>query len=209
MQYFIKRDLSEFGPYTLSDLERYIVSGNILLTDLARGQDATEWVPVSQFVGTIPAPVPATVVPTPVLATIYPDPPSLHWGLVLLFAVITCGLFGWVWALVEGSFIKKIDPASKALLYYGIAIALFVVAIPTNYTAAARSLASLLDIAGIVLWVIASFNAKASLEGHYNRVEAIALVLSPVMTFFFSVYYFQYHFTKITELKKVRGLGRV
>lgn len=207
MQYFIKRDLSEFGPYTLSDLQRYIASGNILLTDLARAQDATEWVPVSQLVGTIPAPAPATL--APVSGMIYPDPPSLHWGIVVLIAVVTCGLFGWVWALVEGAFIKKIDPVSKALLYYAIAMALLVVGLPTSHIGPMRPVSALLHIAGIVLWVMASFNAKASLEAHYNRVEAIALTLSPVMTFFFSVYYFQYHFTRINELKRQRGVGRV
>ena len=63
MQYFIKRDLNEFGPYTLSDLQRYIASGNILLTDLARSEGMSDWVPVPQVIGTIPVPAPATFAP--------------------------------------------------------------------------------------------------------------------------------------------------
>jgi hypothetical protein len=43
---------------------------------------------------------------------------------------------------------------------------------------------------------------RSDIEEHYNSAEPIALVLSGVMTFFFNVYYFQYHFTRINELKR-------
>ena len=42
MNYFIKRDLQEYGPYTLSELQRYVASGNVLLTDLCHSEGATE-----------------------------------------------------------------------------------------------------------------------------------------------------------------------
>src|SRR6266849_2708421 len=102
MNYFIKRDLQEYGPYTLSELQRYVASGNVLLTDLCRSEGLSDWVPVSQVIGNIPVPVAA---PQPVAGTVYggpvayggaqagytpqassqyPPPPSLHWGLVVL-----------------------------------------------------------------------------------------------------------------------------
>src|SRR5258705_13022070 len=108
MNYFIKRDLNEYGPYSLSDLQKYVASGNILLTDLSRREGLTEWVPVSQVIGNIPVPAaPQPVAPQPGLATVYrrslsapaygaqvgyaapfvqqyPPPPSLHWGIMLL-----------------------------------------------------------------------------------------------------------------------------
>ena len=34
----IKRDLNEYGPYTLADLQRYVAQGNIVMTDLARSE---------------------------------------------------------------------------------------------------------------------------------------------------------------------------
>jgi len=37
---------------------------------------------------------------------------------------------------------------------------------------------------------------KSSIEEHYNTAEPIGLELNGVMTFFFNVLYFQYHFTK-------------
>ena len=63
MNYFIKRDLTEFGPYTLAELQRYVASGNVLLTDSCRSEGMTDWMPVSQVIGTIP--VPAAAPPHP------------------------------------------------------------------------------------------------------------------------------------------------
>jgi hypothetical protein len=49
---------------------------------------------------------------------------------------------------------------------------------------------------------MAVFQMKDSLENYYNTVEPINLRLSGVMTFFFAVYYFQYHFSRIAAWKK-------
>ena len=83
MNYFITRDGQQYGPYTVADLQRYVASGNILLTDLARSEGMSEPLPVSQIIGTIPAPQ-AQIRAAPASTPIYPDPPNLHWGLVLL-----------------------------------------------------------------------------------------------------------------------------
>lgn len=207
MKYFITREGREFGPYTLADLQRYTASGNVLLTDMTRSEGMTEWVPVSQVIGTIPvpptAPAPASTEP----AVIYPDPPSLHWGLTLLLGVITCGIFAWVWALIQASFVKKIDPESKAMTYYAIALGLFAMAIVVVFIPETKNFNGLFQLAGWVLWLMAAFNIRSSLEQHYTSSEPIALVLSGAMTFFFNVYYFQYHFTRINELKQRRTLG--
>ena len=40
----------------------------------------------------------------------------------------------------------------------------------------------------------------------YESTRAIGLKLSGVMTFFFNVYYFQYHFTKLAEMRQNRAL---
>jgi hypothetical protein len=167
----------------------------------------SDWIPVSQVIGTIPVPAPATFAPAAPVATNYPAPPSLHWGVVVLLGTVTCGLFGWVWALIQASFVKKIDGASKAIIYYAIALGLLVTSIVMNASAETRGFSALFNLAGAGLWLYSSFNMRSSLEAHYNSEEPIALVLSPVMTFFFSIYYFQYHFTKINELKNRRALG--
>ncbi len=207
MKYFITREGREYGPYTLADLQRYTASGNVSPNDLTRSEGMTEWVPVSQVIGTIQVPAAPVAPASTVPAIAYPDPPALHWVVVLILGIITCGIFGWVWALIQSSFVKKIDAASKATLYYAIALALFAVSIVSNISPETRPFSGLLNIGGAVLWLIAAFNIRSSLEQHYTSAEPIGLVLNGVMTFFFNIYYFQYHFTKINELKKRRALG--
>jgi len=230
MNYFIKRDLSEYGPYTLADLQKYVASGNILLTDLCRSEGLADWVPVSQVIGNIPVPV-AAPQPQPVAGTVYggpspyggapagyapqavsqyPPPPSLHWGIALLLGVLTCGIFGWVWAFVQAAWVKKVQPESKGLLYYGISIGLLMLVIVVAFSEGAAGRAGafnspifvILRLGGAIMWLVAAFNMRTSIEEHFNSAEPIGLSLNGVMTFFFSIYYFQYHFTRINEMKQ-------
>ena len=57
MLYHISRNGQNYGPYTLEDLNRYVASGNVLLTDLAKSDDRPDWVPVSQVLGVATPPV--------------------------------------------------------------------------------------------------------------------------------------------------------
>lgn len=100
MNYFVTRDGQEYGPYSLADLQRYVASGQILATDLARSEGMPESLPVSQIIGTIPVPVAAPIPVAGPPMPDYPDPPNLHWGLVLLFGILTCGVFSIVWDLI-------------------------------------------------------------------------------------------------------------
>jgi len=234
MNYFIKRELNEYGPYSLADLQKYVASGNILLTDLCRSEGLTDWVPVSQVIGNIPVPAAA---PQPAPGTVYggsasppaygapagyagaavsqyPPPPSLHWGILVLLGVLTCGLFGWVWAFVEAAWVKKVDPESKALLYYGISVGLLVLMFAARFAegvagrpGAANGIFLICRIVGGIMWLVAAFNMRSSIEDHYYSKEPIGLSLNGVMTFFFSIYYFQYHFTRINEMKQRQMTG--
>ncbi|MGO8986704.1 MAG: DUF4339 domain-containing protein [Terriglobales bacterium] len=38
MNYFISRNDQQYGPYTLADLQRYVASGSILVTDMIQSQ---------------------------------------------------------------------------------------------------------------------------------------------------------------------------
>ena len=126
---------------------------------------------------------------------------------MLALGFITCGLFGWVWAFVQAGFVKKIDPSSKALLYYGLAVAGFVSAIVMNVSRQFVPLAGLMQLTGTVLFIVGAFSMRGSFEEHYNSAEPIGLTLSGVMTFFFNIYYFQYHLTRIAEAKKAQQLS--
>ncbi len=225
MHYQISRNGQMYGPYTLEDLQRYVASGNVLGTDLAKSEAMSSWVPVSQILAGTATPPPATPaystpgfgpsgyaeVPTqPVIAlSTYPDAPNLHWGLVLLFTVISCGLFSIVWELVVNAWLKRVQPNSKSLMYYILTLVAMVVYVGAGVVSAASHKTGGVNPVAVVAWlatsilsIVARFTERASLEEHFNTVEPVGLQLSGVMTFFFSLYYFQYHLNRINEMKK-------
>jgi hypothetical protein len=237
LKYYIQRQLNEYGPYTLADLQRYVAQGSIQLADLTRSEGMTDWVPVSQVIGNIPIPapiqtgyVPGTpayggapmyggaeavygaqgLVPT---VTAGPAPPDFHWALVLLISFF-CGFFQIVWLFVEAGFVKKLDREGKSLAFLIGGIVTSIVAFVVFFTAASADLKRqepptsalvsflLIALAGAVLHLIGIFQMRSSIENYYNTMEPINLRLSGVMTFFFAVYYFQYHFTRIANWKR-------
>lgn len=232
MLYHVSRSGQNYGPYTLEDLQRYVASGNILPTDLARSDDSAEWVPVAQILN-IPAPgfqPPPAYPPAgtpgfpPAPGAVYPDAPNLNWGLVLLFAFFTCSLFMWVWNLVLSSWMKRVQPNSKAFIYYIAATVLlfFQIALGSHarigpmygtpmqpgyhWFVTYYTLHPLRDFVGLALWVVrlvARFTMRSELEQHFNTAEPVGLSLSGVMTFFFGGLYFQYHINRINELKRM------
>jgi hypothetical protein len=205
MNYFIHRDGQQYGPYTLADLQRYVASGDILLTDLARSEGMDTPLPVAQIIGTIQVPqAPAPAGPVS-LAPQYPDPPNLHWGLVLLFGIISCGLFTTAWDIVQAVWMRQVAPQSKAIFYYIVYAANLVLIALLSAAASSQHVPNhavqILNLAGIVVLIVGRFSLKNSLEQHYNTAEPMGLLLSGVMTFFFGAVYFQYHFNDIVRRK--------
>ncbi len=237
MNYFIKRDLSEYGPYSLADLQKYVASGNILVTDLCRSEGLADWVPVSQVIGNIPVPQ-AAPAPQPVAGTVYggpsayggqagygaavpqyPPPPNLHWAIVLLLTFVTCGVFSIVWLVVEGLWLKKVKPDTKAFTYLiltvSVYILIFALAIAQGVSTGAsghaqpglQGIVGLLELGHLALYWLTVFAMRSDIEEHFNSAEPIGLNLSGVMTFFFATFYFQYHFTRINEMKQRQTMG--
>jgi hypothetical protein len=219
MLYHISRDGQNYGPYTLEDLQRYVATGNVLLTDMARTEDGTEWMPVSQVLGMTPAPdVPVVRVPeaygmpgVPAVVSAYPDPPNLHWALVLVIGLFTCGLFWIVWIFVQAAWMRKVNPRSNAIFFY---IAYAVVSFGGSFLRIGLMAASgfhnrymgigiPLSLISLVLIELGFFDMRRSMEEHFNGPEPIGLSLSGVMTFFFGAFYFQYHMSRINELKRM------
>jgi len=130
MLYHVSRNGQTYGPYTLEDMRRYVASGNVLPTDLAKSDEMADWVPVSQVLGMAPGTAPSAPAEytQPLMqpgydasapgVPLYPDAPDLSWGLVLLFAFFTCSLFMFVWNLVVAAWLKRVQPNSTAIFYY-------------------------------------------------------------------------------------------
>jgi hypothetical protein len=224
MLYHVTRGGQNYGPYTLEDLQKYVASGNVLPSDLAKSDDMPDWVPVSQVLGMPPGfpptyqPPLAPVYPVSSVA-MYPDAPNLNWGLVLLFSIFTCSFFMFVWNLVVASWLKRVQPNSKAILYYAAAAVLlfcqFVFHTHTHVQIfqpgvhwwvtyySGHPLRNMLSLATWVVRLIARFTMRSELEQHFNGPEPVGLSLSGVMTFFFGGIYFQYHLNRINELKRM------
>jgi GYF domain 2 len=219
MPYQVSRNGQTYGPYTLEDLQRYVASGNIASTDLAKSEDMPDWIPVSQILN-IQAPstiaaqsyMPPANYPTSAIP--YPDPPNVPWLLDLALWFLTCSIFNKVYILVQAAWLQKIHPTSKALMLYIIATVMAVINVFASFSMVAvimshpgvipprNPLSSFIGLAYIGIVIGARFAMRSALEEHYNIQEPIGLRLDPVMTFFFGGIYFQYHFNRINEMKR-------
>jgi hypothetical protein len=227
MTYQVSRNGQMYGPYTLEDLQRYVASGNVLPTDLAKSEEMPDWLPVAQILGQPLGqppvqPLGATAVPTPLYSppasypaasvNQYPDPPNLNWGLELLLGFLTCGLFVVVWNLIIAAWANRVVPTSKAFMYYIIATVLIVmnlggswgvlISLAHHHHHHQSVLGSLLSLATWVVRLIARFTLRDTLEQHFNGPEPLGLRLSAVLTFFFGGLYIQYKLNRINEIKE-------
>src|SRR5437879_4222262 len=111
MKYYVQCRFGERGPYTLDRLQREVASGDVLLSDMARGRDAEAWVPVGQVLAGVPMASSAVAIPLAQGAA-YPGaqaydiaenpvPPNLPWVVVLLLGMATASVFTAVWAVVQ------------------------------------------------------------------------------------------------------------
>jgi hypothetical protein len=215
LNYFVSREGQQYGPYSLADLQRYVAQGNIALTDQARSEGVDAPVTVQQIVGNIPAEpaplpqqnygqVPGYLPPmetSPVASTALPPP--LHWSIVLILAIVTFGIFSWIWMFVQATYVRKLKPDSKALILFAIGLPVaflggFVAGIVGEQ---GQALSSLSQLGGTILMITGCFSMRTSLMEYFNHEENIHLQLSGVMTFFFNIIYFQYHFNQIRRWK--------
>lgn len=217
MTYYVRRGQQQYGPYTLDDLRRYYAQGNLVATDLVRSEESTQWVPLSQVLGA-PAPwtppppiVPGMDVPSATTTGTggTPLPPNLHWALVLLLGLITCGLFALFWAFRQAAWVRKIVPRCNAILMYSLYVFLLFLSMvvsvggPSSRETASgpETLSLLLQLGAMVSFWIGAFQIRSCLLEYYNQIEPIGLRLRPIMTFFFSTLYFQYHMSRIHQWK--------
>ncbi len=245
MRYHVARNGQVYGPYTLDELQRYMASGHILPTDSAKSDEMTDWVPVTQIAGGAAAPIPgaassstespaagypagpafnAPVYGAPQVygvAAGLPGPPDLHWGLVLLFDLLTCSLFQLIWNLVLAAWFRRVYPPTKVLLLYAASAVLifaqgafgqtlgFMAGRHGIHTAHGKGLAGYGFVA-LLCWVVrlvARFSFRADLEQHYNTTEPMGLEINPVLTFFFGGVYLQSVLNRVNAIKRGVAFG--
>ena len=211
MGYFILRNGEQYGPYAKVEVQRYLRTGEIYPGDLGRSEGMNQWLPISQVVGTGPPPLPSSGTSfssgssrqlPPHNASSAPDPLGLHWGIVLLLAVLTFGLFGWICSFLLAKWAHTIDPRNRAFLWLIAALAISIAAV-TGFLSTANgaeglALVALFQLVAAVLFEVAVFELRRSILQYYANLD-IRLSLSRVATFFFSVVYFQFKFNRIRQ----------
>lgn len=208
MQYFVKRGEQRFGPYSLSDLQKYVQSGNITGEDLTQSEGMPDWVPVSQVLGNIPATAVtsggAAVAPAPE-PELVPLPPNFHWAIVLLLGIATLGLFNILWALIQANWARRLIKDNKPLAL----VAMYPAGVVTvvMMTAFRVALVPLVNLITGIVYLVGIFSIRSAMEDYYNSTENIGLSLSGVMTFFFSTVYLQYHVNRIARWKRTGALS--
>ena len=205
MEYFVKRGDQRFGPYSLSDLQHYVQSGDVTLEDFTQSEGMADWVPVSLVLGDIPAMAVAgggTAVAIVPETQLVPLPPNLHWSIVLILGVITRQLFNLVWALLQGNWARKLSGDNKPLVLVAMYPAGMVAGVLTILLFRFAALGGLFIIAGAIIYLVGMFSIKAAMEEYYNSTENIGLQMSSVMTFFFSTVYIQHRINAIARWKK-------
>jgi hypothetical protein len=204
MEYFVKRGEQRFGPYSLSDLQTYVQSGNVLVADLAQSDGMADWVPVSEVLGNIPA---APVVTATALAAsttqLVSLPPNWHWIIVLILGVLTRQLFNMIWALVQANWARKLINDNKPMVLVAMYPAGMIAGFLTMaFSPRMAALGGLFIIGGAIVYLFGIFSIKSAMEEYYTSTENIGLQLSGAMTFFFSTVYIQYHINSIARWKK-------
>ncbi len=210
MNYFVKRGEDRFGPYSLADLQHYVQTGSVALEDLAQSEGMTDWVPVSQVIGDIP--VPATVegpgtVAAPVAEPSVPLPPNLNWSIVLLLTFVTCGLFSIVWGFILATWAKKLDRDNRSVVFMLIYAVLSILAVGIEVSGEQPGLSLFARLGGAVCYLVSVFGIRSSMERYYTSTEDIGLSLNGTMTFFFNIFYFQYHVNRLHRWKQTGVLS--
>lgn len=135
-------------------------------------------------------------------ADAYPAPPQLHWALVLLFTLLTLGIFMIVWLFIQSTWVRKINSASHVTSQFIAYVLLAVVSqVFVEGSGNLKAVGLLLTLASYVVFYFGAYSIRTSMLNHYNSVEPMGLRLSAAMTFLFSTFYLQYHMTRIARWK--------
>lgn len=226
MQYFLEREGQSFGPYSDEQLRQYVAEGRLSPNDLLRpvnGNQSFPWQSVLAPAQPVLAPSQAVYQPQPqfhVTPVAGPMPPEMEWWQVALISVF-CGLFGIYWAFKELNFVKRIDPRNNSkqlvILAFGLIIGAYALVFLSAILAAATrglgfvlvALMPLMFIGAFVALIVAMFQMRASIHNYYNTVEPMGINLmdttGTILTLFFPIYFFQFHFSQIAAIKKARG----
>jgi Tfp pilus assembly major pilin PilA len=223
-QIWIGQNGEKYGPYPEATVRQWLAEGKFAADALAWREGMAAWVPLSSLFSTTAGreqprqPPPgflsiddtravepfsaqryAPVDPVDAERAELPMPPSLHWGLLLLFTVISFGIFGIIWPFFQAGWVRKIDDQSKATLLLALAFIACAVG-EVLYFSGIRSLATggggLTGLGGLlmlcywILYLVAYFSMAASMRRALIPI-GLPVEIGGITLFFFNMYYLQ------------------
>jgi len=156
---------------------------------------------------------------------VYPPPPNVQW-ITLFAAEIFVALVAFLllprgfgalvanvtldaWAIYLCLWLRKLNPEFMSIFWCSafivLQLAFSVPGAPIPLNSGFTIFVASLALFDLVLWLVTIYLIRAELHFHYNVSEPVGLYLNGVMTFFFSFLYFQYHLSKIAELRRSNG----
>lgn len=129
-----------------------------------------------------------------------PAPPSLHWGLVLLFSILSLGIFAIVWPFIQANWVRKIDGDSKATMMLAGAMGCLFAGEVFSAGNRGSTLGGLLTLAYFVLWLVAYFSMADSIKRKLAEYS-LPVEIGGVTLFFFNTYYLQGQLSWISRWK--------
>ena len=125
-----------------------------------------------------------------------PKAPRLHWGWVLALQLLTRGLFGVIWLVVQANWVRRVNGNSRAFVLSIVNVCalpafFLLIAIEAFLNAGQTAIGTItaVSIVGImILSIWTTFQLRYELE-----CEPIGISLSRFATLFLGVIYFQYH----------------
>jgi hypothetical protein len=199
--YLLARNGQQHGPYTLDQLRQMAAQGQTQPDDVVWTAGMSTWIPLADVVRYAPPTAPPPLENAALGDA--PRPPSLHWVLLLVLTLVTFGFFGIFWMFVQAWWVKKIDAKPKAI--YVLALGL-PISFMLGFTAGITGDRSLEFLSNVVSWVtviVAYFDMRAAIEVRFG------MNLSGILTFFFGLFYLQYHMRKIAHGEHQQAQGRL
>jgi GYF domain 2/Domain of unknown function (DUF4234) len=130
-----------------------------------------------------------------------PAPPSLHWGLVLLFSILTLGIFTIVWPFIQANWVKKIDGDSKATTMLVAGLVCLIAGEVISAGNKGAGLGGLLSLAYYVLWYVSYFSMAGSIKRKLADYH-LPVEIGGVTLFFFTTFYLQGQLSWISRWKE-------
>jgi hypothetical protein len=132
------------------------------------------------------------------------------WGLLLLGvfeAIVRFYVVHWpawipsisgLWYFLQAGWLKVAEPKSRAIYFYIVStVGDIFLAVIAGRVAHRKWIESPIDLALFAIWVTGLFVFRSEMKRHFTETDPRGIELSALMTFFFSLLYFQYWFHQI------------